>query len=181
MPFWVKTVLLGQEVHYYMVYIAYFTELNLQICDFALKRRICHICKYALDENFHGHFCARRKAAKFCHPAHTCKSYSICTYSFITCRLFDEAYIFQGRLLVPNSCSKYRDGPATQALSPHSLWDWDGDGCHFKWVEEEEKNKVDSPLNFSKAPFKTILAISSSFFSGGWESSRTEWAKYCGK
>ena len=26
-PFWVKTVLLGQEVHYYMVYIAYFTEL----------------------------------------------------------------------------------------------------------------------------------------------------------
>ena len=28
MPFWVKTVLLGQEVHYNMVYIAYFTELN---------------------------------------------------------------------------------------------------------------------------------------------------------
>ena len=26
---------LGQEVHYYMVYIAYFTELNLQICDYA--------------------------------------------------------------------------------------------------------------------------------------------------
>ena len=26
-PFWVKTVLLGQEVHYYMVYIAYFSEL----------------------------------------------------------------------------------------------------------------------------------------------------------
>ena len=32
-PFWVKTVLLGQEVHYYMVYIAYFTVFNLQICD----------------------------------------------------------------------------------------------------------------------------------------------------
>ena len=33
-PFWVKTVLLGQEVHYYIVYIAYFTELkstNLQL------------------------------------------------------------------------------------------------------------------------------------------------------
>ena len=29
--FWVKTVLLGQEVHYYMVYNAYFTELNLKI------------------------------------------------------------------------------------------------------------------------------------------------------
>ena len=26
-----KTVLLGQEVHYYMVYIAYFTELNSKI------------------------------------------------------------------------------------------------------------------------------------------------------
>jgi len=30
-PFWVKTVVLGQEVHYYMVYIAYFTELNSEI------------------------------------------------------------------------------------------------------------------------------------------------------
>ena len=30
-PFWVKTVLLGQEVHYYMVYIAYFNELNSKI------------------------------------------------------------------------------------------------------------------------------------------------------
>ena len=38
-PFWVKTVLLRQEVHYYMVYIAYFTELNLQICDYAQRRR----------------------------------------------------------------------------------------------------------------------------------------------
>ena len=73
-PFWVKNsaVLLGQEVHYYMVYIAYFTELNLQICDYAQKRRICREnCKYVLDENFHGHFCPRRKAAKFCHPAWT--------------------------------------------------------------------------------------------------------------
>ena len=31
----------GQEVHYYMVYIAYFTELKLQICYYAQKRRIC--------------------------------------------------------------------------------------------------------------------------------------------
>ena len=30
-PFWVKTVLLGQEVHYNMVYIAYFTELKSKI------------------------------------------------------------------------------------------------------------------------------------------------------
>ena len=35
-----KTAFLGQEVHYYMVYIAYFTELNLQICDYDQKRRI---------------------------------------------------------------------------------------------------------------------------------------------
>ena len=32
-----KKVFLGQEVHYYMVYIAYFTELNLQICNYAQK------------------------------------------------------------------------------------------------------------------------------------------------
>ena len=36
-----KTVF-GQEVHYDMVYIAYFTEWNLQICDYAQKQRICH-------------------------------------------------------------------------------------------------------------------------------------------
>ena len=35
-----KTVFLGQEVHYYIVYIAYFTELILQICDYAQKQRI---------------------------------------------------------------------------------------------------------------------------------------------
>ena len=52
-----------------MVYIAYFTELNLQTCNYAQKRRICREnCKYAFEENFHGHFCPRRKAAKFCHP-----------------------------------------------------------------------------------------------------------------
>ena len=39
-PFGSTTVFLGQEVHYYMVYIAYFTELILQICDYAQKRRI---------------------------------------------------------------------------------------------------------------------------------------------
>ena len=33
----------GQEVHYYMVYFAYFTELKMQNCDYVQKRRIC--CK----------------------------------------------------------------------------------------------------------------------------------------
>ena len=35
------SVFLGQEVHYYMVYIAYYTELNLQICNYVQKRCIC--------------------------------------------------------------------------------------------------------------------------------------------
>ena len=36
-----------------MVYIAYFTELILQICNYAQKQRICREnSKYALDENF---------------------------------------------------------------------------------------------------------------------------------
>ena len=58
-----KIVFLGQEVH--LVYIAYFSELNLQIRDYAQKQRICREnCKYALDESFHGHFCPQQKAAK---------------------------------------------------------------------------------------------------------------------
>ena len=76
-----KTVFLGQEVHYYMVYIAYFTELILQICDYAQKRRIWREnCKYALDENFHCHFCSRRKAAKFCHPV---RVFTICPFLLV--------------------------------------------------------------------------------------------------
>ena len=40
-----------------MMYIAYFTELNLQICDYAQKQRICSWnCNYGFDENFNGHF-----------------------------------------------------------------------------------------------------------------------------
>ena len=52
-----------------MVYIAYFTELNSKIWDYVQKRRICReICKYALDERFHGHFCPHRNPVKSCHP-----------------------------------------------------------------------------------------------------------------
>ena len=68
-PFWVKNSVSWARSALLNVYIAYFTELNLQICDFAQKRRICREnCKYALDERFHGHFCPRRKPAKSCHP-----------------------------------------------------------------------------------------------------------------
>ena len=61
-PFWVKTVFLGQKVHYYKVYLAYYTELNVQICNYAQKQRICR-----KNIKFDGHFCPRRKAANFCH------------------------------------------------------------------------------------------------------------------
>ena len=37
MIFWVKTVFLGQAAHYYMVYFANHTDLNLQICNYAQK------------------------------------------------------------------------------------------------------------------------------------------------
>ena len=51
--FWSKTVFLGQEVHHYMVYIAYKTELNLQICNYSQKQCICRKnSEYALDKNF---------------------------------------------------------------------------------------------------------------------------------
>ena len=51
------------------VYIAYHSELNLQICIYEQKRRICcENSKYLLDENSYGHFCPRRMAANFCHP-----------------------------------------------------------------------------------------------------------------
>jgi len=53
--FWSKRVFLGQEIHYYMVCIAYFTRLNWQICNYAQKR--CRKKrKYAFDENFHAIF-----------------------------------------------------------------------------------------------------------------------------
>ena len=52
-----------------MVCIAYYTEIDWQICKFAQKRRICREnSKYALDEYLYTLFCPRRKAANFCHP-----------------------------------------------------------------------------------------------------------------
>ena len=64
-----KTVFLGQEVQHFMVGITNYTELNLQVCNYAQKRRICREkSKYALHESFYGHFCPRWKAPNFCHP-----------------------------------------------------------------------------------------------------------------
>ena len=47
------TAFLGQEVHYYMVFIAYYTEMTLQICSYGQKRRICRKNrKYTTGEIF---------------------------------------------------------------------------------------------------------------------------------
>ena len=68
--FWSKTALLWQEVHYYIVYSAYDTELNLLICIYAQKPHICRKnSKYLLDESFYDSFCPHQKAANLCHPA----------------------------------------------------------------------------------------------------------------
>ena len=73
-----KAVFLGQQVDFYMVYSAYFTELNLQFCKYAQKRHICRkIIKYASDDNFYGHFCFRRGAANFCYPVPAYEPYSM--------------------------------------------------------------------------------------------------------
>ena len=46
-------VSLGYESHYYMVYTAHYTVLNLQSCNCAQKRRICRENnKYMPNENF---------------------------------------------------------------------------------------------------------------------------------
>ena len=82
-----------------MSHIAYFTEFSLQICDYVQKRRICRENRInAFDENFHGHFCPRRKAVKFCHPAGT--------------RLFfntrpEPARYWKNLPIGPSGCSKF--------------------------------------------------------------------------
>ena len=54
------------------VRIAYYTELNVQFCNYAQKRRICRQnSKYAPVKNLCGQFYRRRKAANYCHPAGT--------------------------------------------------------------------------------------------------------------
>ena len=63
-----KTVFLGQEMHYYMIYIAYHTESNLQMLQLRAKDAFVAKKIYALDEFFYGHFCPRQKAVNFCRP-----------------------------------------------------------------------------------------------------------------
>ena len=52
---------LGQEMQFYMVSIENYTELNLQICNYAQKQCICgETSKYTLDESFYGYFISRK-------------------------------------------------------------------------------------------------------------------------
>ena len=61
-----------------MEYITYYTDLNLQVCNYAQKQRnFGENRRYALDENLYGHFCSRRKAANFGHPVAIQICYSI--------------------------------------------------------------------------------------------------------
>ena len=39
---WAKNSIFGQEVHYYMIYIAYFTELNVRFANLRLRARTMH-------------------------------------------------------------------------------------------------------------------------------------------
>ena len=67
--FWSKTVFLVQEVHYYMIYLAYYTELSLQNCNYAQKQRICcKNSKYALDENLYVLFLPSPKGCQLLPP-----------------------------------------------------------------------------------------------------------------
>ena len=72
---WQKIVFFGQKhcflskkctITWYILHIILGWSCNF--CNDAQKGRICRKnSKYALDENFYGHFCPRRKAANFCH------------------------------------------------------------------------------------------------------------------
>ena len=131
MPFWVKTVLLGHEVHYYMVNIAYFTELNCQICDYAQKQRICREnCKHALDKNFHGHFCSQRKAAKFCHPA--AKRDEIFVFLLMLTLMILIIFILLRRSTVLSASPCLLDSPFS--LLPFASFGQKGFKSHLRWV-----------------------------------------------
>ena len=57
-----------------MVCIAYYTEFNVQICNYAQKQCICHgNIEHATDENLFGNYCCRWTAANFCHPVQRCR------------------------------------------------------------------------------------------------------------
>ena len=140
-----------------MVYIAYFTELNLQICDYSQKRRICcEIGKYAFDKNFHGHCCPRRKAAKFCHPGTLAHQSTVCgmwigVWSFINntrhmtslpmigewIYYVEDCKHFLGRKVISGSQSWIIDGTAYTRVViffiPHSPKKAE---YHCRWVSD---------------------------------------------
>ena len=66
------------EVHYYKGYIAYYTQVNLQICNYVQKSICLENSKYGADASLYGHILPRRKGANFCHPASTRVNFSCC-------------------------------------------------------------------------------------------------------
>ena len=47
----------GKKKHFYVINNAFYTELDLQICNYAQERRICREnSKYTAAENCYGHF-----------------------------------------------------------------------------------------------------------------------------
>ena len=89
------TVFLGQKVPYYMVNIAYYTEFNLQICNYAQKRSIFRENrKTAPDEIFVVFLslpkgcqllpprspCSHCSNFSFCSPYSPCSHFSHCSH-----------------------------------------------------------------------------------------------------
>ena len=77
--------------HYFMVYIAYYTEINLQVSNYAQKQRICcENSEYTPHENLYGHFCSRGKAANFCYPGSHYRHRMPSTIKYQPVPLFDS-------------------------------------------------------------------------------------------
>ena len=90
----------------------------MQICDYAEKRRICREnCKYALDKNFHGHFCPRRKAAKFCHPVPNI----YCLRSYVCPCMRFVRWNFANNVQLPAKCQSKVAGWVFKKRSLHQI------------------------------------------------------------
>ena len=86
-------------------FFACYTELNVQICNYVYKQRICREKrKIRAWRKFCGQFCLRRKAANFCHPA----IYQMCINNHITkhqCSIFGHsAFTFSKMIFWKLSC-----------------------------------------------------------------------------
>ena len=76
--FGTTTVFLGQEVHYYMVYIAYYTESNLQKCNYVQNKVfVAKKGKYTPEDIFMSIFALAERlptSATLCEATTLCKA-----------------------------------------------------------------------------------------------------------